>query len=31
VAPYDHCVLIMPSLHHVKAGLTAVRIGRIVG
>ncbi len=31
VAPYDNCVLIMPTLKHVKAGLTAVRIGQIVG
>ena len=29
VAPYDNCVLIMPTLVHVKPGLTAVRIGRI--
>lgn len=28
-APYDNCVLIMPTLVHVKPGLTAVRIGRI--
>jgi predicted deacylase len=28
-APYDDCVLIMPSLVHVKPGLTAVRIGRL--
>lgn len=28
-APYDNCVLIMPSLVHVKPGLTAVRIGRL--
>ena len=28
-APYDNCVLIMPTLIHVKPGLTAVRIGRI--
>ena len=28
-APYDDCVLIMPTLVHVKPGLTAVRIGRI--
>ncbi len=31
VAPYDNCVLIMPTLRHVKPGLTAVRIGQIVG
>ena len=29
VAPYDNCVLIMPTLVHVKPGLTAVRIGRL--
>lgn len=29
LAPYDNCVLIMPSLVHVKPGLTAVRIGRL--
>lgn len=28
-APYDNCVLIMPTLVHVKPGLTAVRIGRV--
>lgn len=28
LAPYDDCVLIMPTLIHVKPGLTAVRIGR---
>ncbi len=28
-APYDQCVLIMPTLIHVKQGLTAVRLGRI--
>jgi len=28
-APYDNCVLIMPTLVHVKPGLTAVRIGRL--
>jgi predicted deacylase len=28
-APYDDCVLIMPTMIHVKPGLTAVRIGRI--
>lgn len=28
-APYDHCVLIMPTLVHVKPGLTAVRLGRL--
>jgi hypothetical protein len=30
LAPYDNCVLIMPTLVHVKPGLTAVRIGQIV-
>jgi predicted deacylase len=30
VAPYDNCVLIMPTLVHVKPGLTAVRIGQLV-
>lgn len=29
-APYDNCVLIMPTLRHVKPGLTAVRIGQII-
>ncbi|MEP7156204.1 MAG: M14 family metallopeptidase [Betaproteobacteria bacterium] len=29
LAPYDACVLIMPTLVHVKPGLTAVRIGRL--
>ncbi len=29
VAPYDNCVLIMPTLVHVKPGLTAVRIGQL--
>jgi predicted deacylase len=28
-APYDGCVLIMPTLVHVKPGLTVVRIGRL--
>jgi predicted deacylase len=28
-APYDDCVLIMPTMIHVRPGLTAVRIGRI--
>lgn len=28
-APYDNCVLIMPTLVHVKPGLTAVRLGRL--
>jgi predicted deacylase len=29
VAPYDNCVLIMPTLIHVKPGLTVVRIGQL--
>lgn len=29
VAPYDNCVLIMPTLVHVKPGLTVVRLGRL--
>jgi predicted deacylase len=29
LAPYDNCVLIMPTLIHVKPGLTAVRLGRL--
>jgi predicted deacylase len=28
-APYDDCVLIMPTLVHVKPGLTVVRIGKL--
>ena len=28
-APYDNCVLIMPTLIDVKPGLTAVRLGRV--
>jgi hypothetical protein len=28
-APYDECVLVMPVPNNVKAGLTAVRLGRI--
>lgn len=28
-APYDNCVLIMPTMIHVKPGLTAVRLGRL--
>jgi predicted deacylase len=28
-APYDDCVLIMPTLVHVKPGLTVVRIGQL--
>jgi predicted deacylase len=26
--PYDHCVLVMPSLAHLKPGTTMVRLGR---
>jgi hypothetical protein len=26
--PYDDCVLVMPSLRHLKAGTTMVRLGR---
>ncbi len=29
LAPYDNCVLIMPTMVHVKPGLTVVRLGRI--
>jgi predicted deacylase len=29
LAPYDNCVLIMPTLIHVKPGLTAVRLGQL--
>ncbi len=29
LTPYDNCVLIMPTMVHVKAGLTVVRLGRI--
>jgi len=28
-APYDNCVLVMPTLIHVKPGLTVVRLGRV--
>ena len=28
-APYDGCVLVMPVPNNVKAGLTAVRLGRV--
>lgn len=31
LAPYDNCVLIMPTMVHVKPGLTVVRFGRIEG
>ncbi len=30
LAPYDNCVLIMPTLIHVKPGLTAVRLGQLI-
>jgi hypothetical protein len=29
LAPYDNCVLIMPTMVHVKPGLTVVRLGRM--
>jgi predicted deacylase len=29
-APYDNCVLVMPTLVHVKPGLTVVRIGQLL-
>lgn len=29
LAPYDDCVLIMPTMVHVKPGLTVVRLGRM--
>ncbi len=29
LAPYDNCVLIMPTLVHAKPGLTVVRIGKL--
>ncbi len=29
LAPYDNCVLIMPTMVHVKPGLTVVRLGRL--
>jgi predicted deacylase len=29
LAPYDNCVLIMPTLVHVKPGLTVVRLGQL--
>ncbi len=29
LTPYDNCVLIMPTMVHVKPGLTVVRLGRI--
>jgi predicted deacylase len=29
LAPYDNCVLIMPTLIHVKPGLTTVRLGTL--
>jgi predicted deacylase len=30
LAPYDNCVLIMPTLLHVTPGLTVVRIGQLI-
>ena len=27
--PYDHCILIMPSLAQLRRGVTVVRLGRI--
>ncbi|HEX2885135.1 succinylglutamate desuccinylase/aspartoacylase domain-containing protein [Vineibacter terrae] len=30
VTPYDNCVLVMPSNHRVRAGVTIVRMGRVV-
>jgi predicted deacylase len=30
VTPYDNCVLVMPSNHNVRAGVTIVRMGRVV-
>jgi hypothetical protein len=29
LAPYDDCVLVMPTMVHVKPGLTVVRLGRM--
>ena len=29
--PYDDCVLVMPAHHRVRPGVTAVRLGRVVG
>ncbi len=29
LAPYDNCILIMPTMVHVKPGLTVVRLGRM--
>ena len=29
LAPYDNCVLIMPTMLHVKPGLTVVRLGQL--
>jgi len=28
-APYDNCVLVMPSLRQLRPGVTVVRLGRI--
>jgi predicted deacylase len=30
VTPYDNCVLVMPSNHRVRPGVTIVRMGRVV-
>lgn len=29
VTPYDHCVLVMPSLRQLRPGVTVVRLGRL--
>ena len=29
--PYDNCVLVMPSLRQLRAGVTVARLGRLVG
>jgi len=26
--PYDHCIMVMPSMRHLKPGTTMVRLGR---
>lgn len=28
--PYDHCVLVMPSLRQARAGVTVLRLGRVI-
>ncbi len=30
VTPYDNCVLVMPSLRHLRPGVTVVRFGRLI-